>query len=339
MSPEAALELLDANFGDESVRAWAVERLESLSDDTLVDYLVQLIQVLKYEPYHDSALARFLLRRSLLSRRVGHHLFWHLKAEMESPDVAIRFALYLEAYLRGAGLYLDDLEKQSMVLSKLGDIATAIKGVKGNERRDVLTTKLAQLQLPDVFQLALTPKMEARALMVDKCKYMDSKKLPLWLVFQNPEPTQRPLYVMFKSGDDLRQDMLTLQMLNIMDKVRDHGDDVIVCAHIVLIFLLLHSPFLLAWSQLWQAHNLDLRMMIYGCISTGPEVGLIEIVLNAETVCKIQMVPKLLFQFDHVLTPPCLAIWREYGSVPRYAARRVDPHAEQGRFARFGFEY
>jgi phosphatidylinositol kinase/protein kinase (PI-3 family) len=52
--------------------------------------------------------------------------------------------------------------------------------------------------------------------------------------------------------------MLTLQLIRIMDK-------------------------------LWQAENLDLRMMPYGCISTGNGVGLIEVVLNAETVSSIQL--------------------------------------------------
>lgn len=80
---------------------------------------------------------------------------------------------------------------------------------------------------------------------------------PLWLVFENSDPFGDDIYVIMKHGDDLRQDMLTLQMLRIMDK-------------------------------LWKEEGLDLRMNPYGCISTDNKVGLIEVVLNAETIANIQ---------------------------------------------------
>ena len=44
--------------------------------------------------------------------------------------------------------------------------------------------------------------------------------------------------IIFKSGDDLRQDMLTLQMLRVMD-------------------------------QLWRQRGLDLCLTLYGCIATS----------------------------------------------------------------------
>ena len=49
---------------------------------------------------------------------------------------------------------------------------------------------------------------------------MDSKKSPLWLVWKNAEPIEKPIFSIFKVGDDLRQDALTLQMIRVMDKVR-----------------------------------------------------------------------------------------------------------------------
>jgi hypothetical protein len=48
---------------------------------------------------------------------------------------------------------------------------------------------------------------------------MDSKMRPLWIVFENDDPYGDDIYIIFKNGDDLRQDMLTLQMIRIMDKL------------------------------------------------------------------------------------------------------------------------
>ncbi len=41
-------------------------------------------------------------------------------------------------------------------------------------------------------------------------------------------------------------------------------------------------------DRLWKQAGLDLRMNPYGCISTGNRLGLIEVVLNAETIANIQ---------------------------------------------------
>jgi phosphatidylinositol-4,5-bisphosphate 3-kinase len=76
LKPEQALEILDAGFSDRTIRSHAVQRLEPMGDDQLLAYLLQLVQVLKYESYLDCDLARFLLRRALKSQRVGHFFFW-----------------------------------------------------------------------------------------------------------------------------------------------------------------------------------------------------------------------------------------------------------------------
>ena len=85
---------------------------------------------------------------------------------------------------------------------------------------------------------------------------MDSKKVPLWLVFANADPFGDKHTVMYKSGDDLRQDALTLQIIRIME----------------------HQ---------WEREGLDLRLSPYGCVATGNEKGFIEIVLNSDTTANI----------------------------------------------------
>jgi phosphatidylinositol-4,5-bisphosphate 3-kinase len=49
------------------------------SDEELSQYLLQLVQALKYENYLNCDLVKFLLRRALHNHNIGHQLFWLLK--------------------------------------------------------------------------------------------------------------------------------------------------------------------------------------------------------------------------------------------------------------------
>jgi hypothetical protein len=154
-----------------------------------------------------------------------------------------------------------------------------VKGVNGKEeRKEVLRTELPRIVFPERFQLPLSPHMIASGLLPDKCRVMNSKKLPLWLVFNGvaadsggrasmlpapaggagapPAAAQRNISVLFKAGDDLRQDQLTLQILGVMD-------------------------------AFWKAEGLDLCMNPYRCVSTGDELGMIEVVTNSNTLANI----------------------------------------------------
>ena len=48
----------------------------------------QLVQALKYEPFHHSPLAEFLLEKALANTRVvGHSFFWALRACLARPNL------------------------------------------------------------------------------------------------------------------------------------------------------------------------------------------------------------------------------------------------------------
>jgi phosphatidylinositol-4,5-bisphosphate 3-kinase len=55
--------------------------------------------------------------------------------------------------------------------------------------------------------------MECSGLDIPNCRVMHSKKRPLWLTFKNANPQAKAHVVLYKSGDDLRQDLLTLQVM------------------------------------------------------------------------------------------------------------------------------
>ncbi|XP_029026989.1 phosphatidylinositol 4,5-bisphosphate 3-kinase catalytic subunit beta isoform [Betta splendens] len=271
LCPRDALELLDFNYPDQYVREYAVRCLREMSDDELSQYLLQLVQVLRYEPYYDCALTHFLLERAQGNRKIGHFLFWHLRSEIHMPAVSVQFALILEAYCRCNIPHIEVLKKQVEALSKLKSVNELIKlGTIKNARsktKEAMLTKEAMMTclrqsgysetLSDL-QSPLNPNVLLSGINVEKCRYMDSKMKPLWIVYNNKLLTGDTLGIIFKNGDDLRQDMLTLQILKLMD-------------------------------LLWKEANLDLRVVPYGCLATGDRAGLIEVVSSADTIANIQL--------------------------------------------------
>ncbi|KAK2184803.1 hypothetical protein NP493_252g03001 [Ridgeia piscesae] len=232
-------------------------------DVTLSEYLLQLVQVLKYESYFQCDIVDFLLERALNNRRIGHYFFWLLKSEMHLPSVTIQFGLILEAYCRANEPHLRVLTRQVESLQRLKKLNDAIKKIKVGEKgkeelRRLLQQKMNRQALTG-FTSILDPAFRLGELDDSLCKFMDSAKKPLWLVWNNEDTfaEDTKIYIMYKSGDDLRQDMLTLQILRVMDGI-------------------------------WQAEGLDLRLSIYGCLTTGDREGLIETVVGAETIATIQ---------------------------------------------------
>ncbi|XP_064610271.1 phosphatidylinositol 4,5-bisphosphate 3-kinase catalytic subunit delta isoform-like [Liolophura sinensis] len=268
LAPERALELLDFAYPDRNVREFAVSCLnQALSDEDLSQYMLQLVQALKYESYLSCPLVEFLLTRAINNQRIGHQLFWLLKAETETPSVAVQFGLILEVYCQACEDHMRSLIKQNEALQKLKSVNELVQSEKygAGEKRQrekcisdmmkVLNQVSIREALSDI-QCPLTPRLKLKTLVVEKCKFMDSKKRPLWLVWKNADPSGPDINILYKNGDDLRQDMLTLQMIQIMDSI-------------------------------WQAEGLDLRMNPYGCLATGKETGMIEVVQKSETIANI----------------------------------------------------
>lgn len=134
LSAEKALELLDYAYADISVRSYAVKCLAQLSDEDLSLYLLQLVQALKHENYLDCELVKFLLGRALENQKIGHYLFWHLRSEMQTPSVSIRFGLILEAYCRGAIEHISLLQRQMECLEKLKAASELIRTKRDKDK-------------------------------------------------------------------------------------------------------------------------------------------------------------------------------------------------------------
>ncbi|XP_067090439.1 phosphatidylinositol 4-phosphate 3-kinase C2 domain-containing subunit alpha [Osmerus mordax] len=262
LTPVSALELLDSKFADTEVRRVAVSWIESSSDDELADYLPQLVQALKFECHLNNALVLFLLSRAQGNINIAHYLYWLLRDAVQDPAFGRRYDQVLGALLNlcGAGLR-EELNKQTSLVTLLGALAEKVRQAGGSARQVVLQEGLERVQ--SFFQrnscrLPLSPSLVAKELNMKSCSFFNSNAVPLRLALVNADPLGEEINVMFKVGEDLRQDMLALQMIKIMDRI-------------------------------WLQEGLDLRIVNFKCISTGKDKGMVELVPSSDTLRKIQV--------------------------------------------------
>ncbi|KAM4646116.1 phosphatidylinositol 4-phosphate 3-kinase C2 domain-containing subunit beta [Amazona ochrocephala] len=263
MSHQDALGLLHATFPDQEVRRTAVQWIDSISDTELLDYLPQLVQALKYECYLDSPLVRFLMKRAICDLKITHYFFWLLKDGLKDSQFSIRYQYLLAALLCCCGKGLrEEFDRQCLLVSALTRLAQQVRDAAPSARQGILHEGLEDVKqffkAHGSCRLPLSPSLLVKGIVPRDCSYFNSNAVPLKLSFQNVDPLGENIRVIFKCGDDLRQDMLTLQMIRIMNKI-------------------------------WVQEGLDMRMVIFRCFSTGRGRGMVEMIPNAETLRKIQV--------------------------------------------------
>ena len=261
-----AIELLSGRYISDTVRTFAVDNLRRSNVINIQTYLLQLVQALKYEKNHDNALARFLIEMAVeYPITIGHEFFWHLRSEMFNQDVQQRFGLYLEIFINKITRPMYKVfREEDKLLKSMVKIAEKIVNIKSKVERDKILKndlneinnylELSRKEVP----LPLNFKYNIKKLIPEKCRIMKSKKKPLWLTFENADPYGENIVAMLKCGDDLRMDMVTLQLFKAM-------------------------------QSLWFDNGLKLKMSLYKVLCTGNEQGMLEMVTNSETLASIHV--------------------------------------------------
>lgn len=272
-----ALQLLLPSYADIYVRETAVNYIRKLDDDEIYDYLPQLVHAIRYETNLDSPLVWLLFEKAFSNLRIAHHLYWLLKTGLKEQLISWRMQLLLSAFLATCSASLrQTLENEEKLLKMLNNVSEALKKEK-DDRLKSLRENLEQVHKfigANRTSLPLNLNMLITGIDLPSCNFFNSNTLPIKVAFKTEVKRTNPLAVaklssspsiahattidaLYKIGDDLRQDSITMQMIEIMDK-------------------------------LWLKEGLDLKLITFKCIATDDRKGFVEMVKNSETLRKIQ---------------------------------------------------
>lgn len=278
-----ALELLGPSTVDSRVRAFAVKQLTRADDEELTLYLLQLVQSLKFESavsdhrssrsattaisYDDSGLTDFLIARGVKNSILGNRLYWYLMVEVALEDrvmakmygrVVFKFMnKILESeggserreLMRRQGLLVDTLAKRARELRTSKDL----RPKKIEKLRSMINDSKNNLASMAPLPLPLNATVEVTGIIAEKSSIFKSNMFPLLLWFQCSNGAEYPL--IFKDGDDMRQDQLVIQLFTLMDR-------------------------------LLRKENLDLKLSPYDVLATGPLQGMVQFI-PSKTIASI----------------------------------------------------
>ncbi|KAI8968466.1 kinase-like domain-containing protein [Mycotypha africana] len=259
-----ALELLSKDFENRSVRSYAVNQLKKADDDDLLLYLLQLVQALKFEYTDDndpnpnnSSLVQFLIDRAVSNPVLGTYLHWYVMVECADKVHGKLYAKVAYHYFQdlleipNGFSRRNELRSQGELIAQLAELAADIRTLKDTRAKkiDYLRTRLAdpKKRFHD-FQpltLPLDPTKTIKGIISSKSSIFNSNLQPLRITFQCEDETEYP--IIFKFGDDLRQDQLVIQIISLMNK------------------LLLKE-------------NLDLKLTPYKVLATASDQGMMQFV-------------------------------------------------------------
>ena len=268
-----ALELLGPTFDNPAVRAYAVDRLRESDDDELLLYLLQLVQALKFEKIpsepqdgntQDSSLARFLITRATNNLMLGNFLHWYLMVECDdrSPDqikehrklfAKVEFDFMTELMQIPEGPERrKTLLRQGELITVLSKISKEIRFSREDRPRKqqrlkkyLADPKNELMAFDPPLPLPLDPSISIVGCYPEDSIVFKSSLYPLLIHFKTLDGKKYP--IIFKTGDDLRQDQLVIQVIALMDR-------------------------------LLRKENLDLKLTPYRILATSSNAGAVQFI-------------------------------------------------------------
>lgn len=307
---EDAISLLDARFPDTHVRQYAISILREMTDDLLNLYMMQMCQSLVFESQLINPLSNFLIEKSIQKPlQIGVIFFWNALVSMKNPLFKQRLNIFLAYIFSIKGpTYFSQISKSYEMFKLLKAIGLGAKNnfqvTAGNNNDKKSSTKAyVQNKLHEIgkkvenFYFPIHNSFFGKKIDHQSSSVFGSKMVPVKISAITSDDSI--LNVIFKSGDDLRQDVLTLQILKVMDKM-------------------------------WLDNDLDLKITAYKVLPTGITDGFIQFV-SAKEIDSLQMDQGFSGAFDRELLNTYL---RKVGQVIQNGQPKYDLIKQQENFVK-----
>ena len=225
-----ALSLLDSRFPDSKVRLYSIKILSEYPDEIIDNLMLMLCQCLLYENFLVNPLSDFLIERSLRNPYlIGTKFIWFNRVNMKNPIFEEKLSAYLLQFLMLCGKkflnnYFDSikynyyLELFTHASKKEKEINKIIKGKKKKENSLVNYLNKAITKGKKI-KLILEPGLVSYKF-CDCISISNSDFIQSLFTFKTGENEDSPeKKVILRIGNDLRQDLLAIQILKLMDKL------------------------------------------------------------------------------------------------------------------------
>ena len=274
--------------GMKNLRKIAVKKLAEHTNEELNFILLQLVQAIRYEDIslkdYNTDLVKFLIERCCKDSILASSFYWFISCEADSSDQNIKnkkkerneiieifdlikkkFSDELTKYPEIKKIIDNEIEfKEELVKisAKLSHVSKVES--KKKELRRLIDGDEKNMMQDTEHYLPIDPKLKIKGTIAQECSVFKSAKCPVKYTFKVTEDTKKNnlledkdhFRIMFKYGDDLRQDQLILQIINYMD------------------------------SLLKKVH-LDYEFTTYKVLATSKSDGFVEFVPNSTTISDI----------------------------------------------------